>query len=138
MNENNPFQENDSLEQIAVIGMAGSFPGADTIDKFWSNLRCGVESIFHLTDDDLKTRDIPKEWLQNSKFVRAGTHIEHSDEFDANFFGYSPREALLMDPQQRMLLEKSWEALENAGYRPESFNKPIGVFVGQSPNSYYA
>ncbi|OGW37725.1 MAG: polyketide synthase [Nitrospirae bacterium RBG_13_39_12] len=137
MNENNPFQEDDSLEQIAVIGMAGSFPGADTIDKFWSNLRCGVESIFHLTDDDLKTRDIPKEWLQNSKFVRAGTHIEHSDEFDANFFGYSPREALLMDPQQRMLLEKSWEALENAGYSPESFNKPIGVFVGTSPNSYY-
>lgn len=137
MNVNNKFQDDDSFEQIAVIGMAGSFPGSDTIDKFWSNLCSGVESIFHLTDDDLKTRNIPKEWLQNPNFVKAGTHIEHFDEFDANFFGYSPKEALWMDPQQRMLLGKSWEALENAGYNPENFNRPVGVFVGTSPNSYY-
>ena len=136
MYKNNKFQDDDSFEQIAVIGMAGSFPGADTIDKFWNNLRCGVESIFHLSDDDLKTQAIPKEWLQNPKFVKVGTHIEHFDEFDADFFGYSPREASITDPQQRLFLETAWEALENAGYSTEHYDGLIGVFAGVGVNKY--
>lgn len=136
MEKDREIQSEDDLEQVAVIGMAGAFPGASSIQKFWENIRGGVESVVRFTDEELKAKGAPSEWLRNPNFVKAGTYLEHSSEFDSEFFGYSPREALLMDPQQRMFLEKAWEALENAGYNPETYEGPIGVFAGTSASSY--
>jgi phthiocerol/phenolphthiocerol synthesis type-I polyketide synthase E len=136
MSDNNGSQEECFFEQIAVIGMAGSFPGAKSIGDFWKNIRGGVESIIQFTVDEAKNGGIPEDWLLNPNYVKVGTRIDHYDKFDADFFGYSPREALLMDPQQRLFLEKCWEAIESAGYDPERYKGLIGVFAGSSPNSY--
>jgi acyl transferase domain-containing protein len=138
MNEKQQHLSENTTEQIAVIGMAGMFPGANSVEQFWQNLCGGVESITQFTNHDLKRLGVPDDWLQDPKFVKAGTQIEHFDAFDAAFFGYTPREALLMDPQQRLFLEQSWKAIENAGYNPEGYEGPIGVFAGTSPDSYRA
>jgi acyl transferase domain-containing protein/acyl carrier protein len=130
-----PPQE-DVIEEIAVIGLSGRFPGARDLDQFWQNLRDGVESIAHFTDQELEALGIPSEWLKDPNYVKAGTVLEDFDKFDAMFFGYSPKEAEDIDPQQRIFLETAWEALENAGYNPETFDGPIGVFAGSNPNDY--
>ena len=128
--------EEAPVEQIAVIGMAVNFPGAPSIREYWNNIRGGVESILHFRDDEIPKEEIPQDWPHNPNFVKVGTYLSHHDEFDAGFFGFSPREALMMDPQKRIFIEKCWEALENAGYDPERTNGPIGVFAGASPNGY--
>ncbi|HEX4497933.1 MAG TPA: amino acid adenylation domain-containing protein, partial [Thermoanaerobaculia bacterium] len=116
---------------IAIVGMAGRFPGACDVDALWRNLRDGVESISFFETD----------WTPpEGGFYRVPAHglLEGADLFDAAFFGYSPREAELMDPQQRLFLECAWEALENAGHTPEGFAGAIGVFGGASKNDYLA
>ena len=122
--------------RIAIIGLFGRFPGATTIDAFWNNLRNGVESISFLTDDELEASGIDAATLRDPRYVKAGGVLEDIDMFDASFFGYSPREAEGMDPQQRLFLEGGWAALENAGYTPECFDGAIGVYAGSGLNTY--
>src|SRR5688572_29899407 len=104
---------------IAIVGMACRFPGARTLDEFWKNLCAGIESIKFLSSEELKALGISGELLSSPNFVRAAATIEDADMFDASFFGFNPREAEIIDPQQRIFLECAWEALENAGYQSE-------------------
>ena len=120
---------------IAIIGMAGRFPGADNIDQFWENLRNGVDALRHFSDEELEERIAPAV-LNDPNYVKAGYILENVDQFDADFFNFMPSEADLIDPQQRLFLECAWEALENAGYVPENIEDAIGVYGSVSINSY--
>lgn len=131
------IQTNGALAGIAIIGVAGRFPGAETIEQFWQNLRDGVESISFFADDELVEEGIDASLLENPNYVKAGGILEDADLFDAAFFGYTPREAELLDPQQRIFLESAWEALENAGYDPAGCDVPVGVYAGASLNTYF-
>ncbi|MEW6736803.1 MAG: SDR family oxidoreductase, partial [Acidobacteriota bacterium] len=125
-----------STREIAIIGMAGRFPGASNLDRFWQNLCNGVESISFFTDEELASAGIDAELLHQSNYVKAAATLEDIDMFDAAFFGINPREAEIMDPQHRIFLETAWEALENAGYDGESYSGSIGVFAGVGINGY--
>src|SRR5215470_11043221 len=127
------------LEQgdaIAIIGMACRLPGARQTDEFWQNLRAGVESITFFSDEQMLELGADADALANPYFVNAGARVDDIDLFDADFFGYNPREAELIDPQQRVLLECAWEAIERAGYDPDRFKGSIGVFAGAGINAY--
>ena len=121
---------------IAVVGMAGRFPGARNIREYWNNLRSGVESVQRFTDEELLAAGVQPVVLRNPNYVKAGAVLPDMEMFDAAFFGFSPREASIMDPQHRHFLECSWEALENAGHMPERFDGSIGVFGGSGHNAY--
>ena len=123
-------------ESIAIVGMAGRFPGASNVDEFWRNLRDGVESISFFTDAEMLAEGVPPEVLRHPRLVKAGASLEEADLFDAEFFGYSPREAAGLDPQQRIFLECAWHALEDAGYDPDRPPGPIGIFAGAAMSSY--
>ena len=114
-------------EAIAVIGMAGRFPGASNPDEFWQNLIAGKDGI---------TRFPGRTEADGSKYVGARSMFDNPDMFDAPFFGIYPKEAELMDPQHRVFLECSWEALEDAGYDPAAYPGMIGVYAGLSLNTY--
>src|SRR5262245_47900266 len=116
--------------------MAGRFPGAGSVEKFWHNLRDGVESITLFSDEELKSNGIDPALLSDPNYVKSGAILDGVDLFDASFFGFSPREAEMMDPQHRLFLECSWEALEHAGYDPERYRGLIGVYAGAAVNSY--
>jgi acyl transferase domain-containing protein len=120
--------------EIAVIGMAGRFPGAANIGAFWSNLSQGIESLTFFSDKELEKAGIDPRLPENPNYVKAGAVLERIDYFDASFFGYTPKEAMLMDPQVRFFHECAWETLEDAGYNPMSYNKLIGVYAGASDN----
>ncbi|CAM2006331.1 non-ribosomal peptide synthetase/type I polyketide synthase [Acanthopleuribacter pedis] len=122
---------------IAIIGMAGRFPGADTIDAFWDNVRQGVESIKRFTKKELENAGVDRELLNDDDYVGARGVLNDVAGFDAGFFGFSPREAEVMDPQQRLFLEITWEALESAGYNPETFPGRIGCFAGVTRSEYF-
>jgi thioester reductase-like protein len=122
--------------EIAVIGLACRVPGAADADAFWQNLEDGVESITDYTDEELLASGVDPAWLARPDYVKAGYELPGSDLFDAGFFGYSPRDAELIDPQQRLLMECAWEALEEAGYDSERASGPIGVFAGTSLPRY--
>lgn len=126
----------DDANHVAIIGMAGRFPGASGIDAFWRNLEAGRETIAALTDEELLASGVTAQELADPRYVRAKGVLEDGDRFDAAFFGYTPREAELMDPQHRVFLECAWEALESAGCDPTTFEGRIGVFAGASLNSY--
>ncbi|MCC5604399.1 type I polyketide synthase [Nostoc favosum] len=128
--------ELEKQEQIAIIGIAGRFPGARSVDEFWHNIKNGIQSIELLTNDELLTAGVKLEELQNPNYVRAYASFPGIDEFDATFFGYSPREAEILDPQHRLFLECAWEALENAGYDSEQYPGAIAVYAGAALNSY--
>lgn len=122
---------------IALVGTAGRFPGAGSVEDFWRNLCSGVESVTFFDDADLDAT-ISRTQRDDPSYVKARGILPDVDQFDAGFFGISPREAALMDPQQRVLLEVAWEALERAGHVPDSFDGAIGIFAGKYNNSYYA
>lgn len=122
---------------IAVIGMAGRFPGASNVDRFWRNLKDGVESIRPFTEDELAASGVDDTTRNDPRFVNAGAPMPEADRFDAAFFGINAREAEIMDPQHRALLETAWEALEDAGYDPERSPGSVGVFAGVGPNTYF-
>src|SRR5262249_24350005 len=115
---------------IAIIGMACRFPGARDLATFWKNLCAGHESITFFSRDQLAAAAVPAEQLDAPGFVAAAPVLEGVEQFDAAFFGYTAREASLMDPQQRQLLEVAWETFENAGYRPGATAAAVGVFAG--------
>jgi len=121
---------------IAVIGMAGRFPGAPSIAQFWRNLRDGAESIVAHSREELLRAGVSRNLLDHPNAVLVSSNLEDIDLFDASFFGYSPSEAELIDPQQRLFLECAWEALEDAAYDPFSYSGLIGLFAGAGMNSY--
>lgn len=121
---------------VAVIGMAGSFPGADTVKEFWRNLCQGVESIDPLTDEEILAAGVDAELLQKAGYVKRGPLLKNIEHFDADFFGYTAKEAELLDPQQRLFLESAWESLEDAGYDPHTYPGSIGVYAGAGMNTY--
>lgn len=123
-------------EPIAIIGMAGRFPGADDVDAFWLNLCAGTESISTFTNDELRAAGIPEHLLNDSEYAKARGVLADADKFDAGFFGYQRREAELTDPQHRLFLETAWAALEHAGWPPERIRGRAGVFAGASMNTY--
>ncbi len=111
-------------------------PGARDVRAFWENLRGGVESIRPLTSQELRAAGVDPRLLADPRYVKAGAPLEDVDQFDAGFFGFSPRDASLMDPQHRHFLEVVWEALEDAAYVPERFDGRIGIFAGSGMNAY--
>lgn len=122
--------------EIAIVGMVGRFPGAKNLTEFWENLKNGKESISFFTKDELIAAGIEQELLDNPNYVKAKGVLEESDLLDALFFGFTPREAEIMDPQHRIFLECAWEALESAGYNAEKYEGLIGVYAGANLNSY--
>ncbi len=137
MDHTSDFNTNELTgPDIAVIGMAGRFPGARNVSDFWENLRAGVESIRFLNDEELEALGVEPAILREPNYVKASAVMDGIEFFDAAFFGYTPREAELMDPQHRIFLECAWESLEHAGYDPERFRGAIGVFGGGTTNTY--
>lgn len=126
----------EAPDGIAIIGMAGRFPGANNIDELWQNLCAGVESISFFSDKELREAGVDPELLELPNYVRARGALGDAEYFDAAFFGHSPHVAALMDPQHRLFLECAWTALEHAGYDTERSNGRIGVFGGESMNTY--
>jgi acyl transferase domain-containing protein/acyl carrier protein len=123
--------------KIAIIGMAGRFPCANDLATFWQNLRDGVESITFFSDQELEATGVVPALLKDPHYVKAGGILNDIEMFDAAFFGYSPREAEIMDPQHRLFLECCWQALEDAGYDPEKYtHKQIGLYAGGSISTY--
>jgi amino acid adenylation domain-containing protein len=125
-----------SRGSIAVVGMAGRFPGAPDVDAFWRNLCAGAESISFFTADELAAEGIAEDALADPAYVRANGVLAGVDLFDADFFTIAPGEAAVMDPQHRLLLETAWEALEDAGCDPARAGGRIGVFAGVAANTY--
>ncbi len=121
---------------IAIVGMSGRFPGASDLAAFWQNLRAGVESITFFTDEELLAAGVDAETLRRPEYVRARSLLEGAALFDAEFFGYTPREAAHMDPQHRLFLECASEALERAGCDSERYPGAIGVYAGLYMNTY--
>jgi acyl transferase domain-containing protein/acyl carrier protein len=127
----------ENLDGIAIIGMAGRFPGAENIEQFWKNLQNGIESISFFSDQELVSEGVDPALLNDPNYVKAGAILENIDYFDASFFGYSPRDAEIIDPQQRFFLECAWEALETTGYDPEIYRGRIGVYAGSTESAYW-
>jgi acyl transferase domain-containing protein/aryl carrier-like protein len=135
----NPLQDqNEAVRDtdIAIVGLSGRFPSAGSVEAFWKNLCDGTESIRFFDDAELERAGYPAEALANSHMVKAASILDGIELFDAEFFGYTPREAELMDPQQRLFLECAWEALEDAGHTSQNFPGLIGVFAGSGINTY--
>ncbi|OHU90805.1 MULTISPECIES: hybrid non-ribosomal peptide synthetase/type I polyketide synthase [Pseudoalteromonas] len=132
--ENN---NNIAPNQIAIVGMAGRFPSATSVDEYWQNLVAGKQSSTELTDEELRNSGVPEELIADPNFVKKSYIVDAVDKFDANFFGFTARDAQITDPQQRMLLECSYEALEHAGYSNEKYDGLVGVYAGVGPMAYY-
>lgn len=124
-------------EGIAIIGIACRFPGADNVEEFWSNLADGVESISRIPDSLLTASGVSAETINHPNYVKAKGIITNTEKFDADFFDITPKEAALLDPQQRQFLEYAFIALENAGYDPGSHPGYIGVYAGCGLNTYF-
>ena len=121
---------------IAVVGMACRLPGARNLDEFWRLLHEGREARVELSDDHLRAAGVPPALLADPDYVKAAMLLDGIDQFDAGFFGFSPRDAALFDPQHRVFLECAWEAFEHAGHVPERFDGRVGVFAGCGMNTY--
>ncbi len=122
--------------RIAVVGMAGRFPGAPDVEALWRVLVEGRETLTVFTEEELRAAGVSRELLADPAYVRSRGLIDQPDRFDAPFFGLTPREAEVMDPQHRLLLEASWQALEHAGHDPRRDPGRTGVFAGAGSNTY--
>ena len=132
--------EQQRSEPIAITGIGLRFPGANDPESFWKLLANSVDAIREVPPErwDLETYYSPDSQAPGKMNTRWGGFLDGIDQFDPHFFGISPREAASMDPQQRILLETTWEALERAGQSPEQlFNSQTGVFLGISNSDYY-
>ncbi|MET0896301.1 MAG: beta-ketoacyl synthase N-terminal-like domain-containing protein [Mycobacterium sp.] len=128
----------DSLPDnaIAVIGMAGRFPGADTVSEFWDNLRRGEESIVSLSEADLVAAGVSEKSLANPAYVRRAGLVNGIADFDAEVFGFTPQAARTMDPQHRLFLQCAWHALEDSGYQPGELDGAVGVYATSTTSGY--
>ncbi|MGH3860162.1 SDR family NAD(P)-dependent oxidoreductase [Actinokineospora sp.] len=122
--------ETDYSSAVALIGMSGRFPGADSVSELWRNLLAGVKGLREVSDDESREAGVTEEAIADPRYVRVGGPLKQIDRFDATVFGFSPREAETMEPQHRLFLECSWEALESAGYCPTDTPGQVGVFGG--------
>jgi len=122
---------------IAIVGMAAHLPGARNTEEFWANLTSGTESIRFWTDEELLAEGESPARVRHPRYVKASAPVPDMELFDAEFFGFSPKEAAILDPQHRHFLECAWEALEDAGHVPDTFDGPIGVFGGCGMGSYF-
>lgn len=136
MNGNNSFENEQNNNDIAIIAMSGRFPGADSVEAFWNNLKSGIESVSFFNYEQLKTMGIDEHLLDNPKFVAADAVLNDIDLFDARFFNMSPREAEITDPQHRLFLESAWELMERAGYAPQKYHGRVGVYAGSALSGY--
>ena len=132
MNPSSP----DLPDAIAVVGLAVRFPGADSVEAFWQNLRAGTESLTVLSDEALLAAGLSPDVIANPDYVRVNGILEGAETFDADFFGMSPREAALTDPQHRVFLELAWTAMERAGYDVSRVPGPVGIFAGAGMSTY--
>jgi acyl transferase domain-containing protein/thioesterase domain-containing protein len=123
--------------EIAIVGMALRVPGASSLSEFWENLCNGVESIRALSEEELLAGGESPERLRHPRYVRAAAELPAMEMFDAEFFGLSPKEAAIMDPQHRHFLECAWEAIEDSGRIPTRELGPVGVFAGCGMGSYF-
>lgn len=129
-------QEQPSTD-LAIIGMAGRFPGARDVDEFWRNLVAGVESIRTLGEDELLAAGVPRHEFEQPDYVRACPVLDDIDKFDAAFFGISPRDASVMDPAHRLFLEVTWQALENSGNTGLPEEGRVGVWAASGAPLYW-
>jgi acyl transferase domain-containing protein len=129
-------QGNDN--DIAIVGMAIRVAGALTPEQYWRNLCDGVESLSVYTDAELAERGVSPAELADPAYVKAGMPLPGMEEFDPEFFGFSPKEAAILDPQHRQFYEVAWEALERAGHPPARFDGNIAVFAGSGMAAYFA
>ncbi len=131
------MNNDNELSGIAIVGLAGRFPGANTVGKFWVNLVSGVESVSRFSGSEIECDHAQRSSLSNDpRYIMARPVLDDVELFDAVFFGVTPKEAELMDPQHRIFLECAWNALEDAGYDSTRYSGKIGVFGGQSLNTY--
>lgn len=130
------MDEDGERDDIAVIGMAGRFPMAANLDEFWENLKQGRECVSFFSPEELKAEGVDPSVMDLPGFVNARAVMEDPAGFDAGFFGMSPKEAELTDPQHRVFLECAWQALENAGYDSNRYDGLVGVYGGSDINSY--
>ncbi len=121
---------------IAIIGMSGRFPKAKNIQEYWDNLTGGINCSVQADEEEILASGYPKSILEDKRFVNVNSKLDEGKFFDAEFFGVSNAEALLMDPQIRLLLQTSWHAIEDAGYDVTRLNASVGNFCGMSTNSY--
>ncbi|SMP28098.1 polyketide synthase [Flavobacterium hercynium] len=129
-------KEQTTAGDIAIIGMAGRFPGADSLEELWENLKEGKETISHFSKEELDG-SLPESLRKDPLYIGARGVLSSAKTFDANFFGLNPQLAAAMDPQIRIFLEISFEALEQSGHLPKHYNSSIGVYSGSEINTYY-
>jgi acyl transferase domain-containing protein/acyl carrier protein/alpha-beta hydrolase superfamily lysophospholipase len=122
---------------IAIVGMAVNVPGAEGLETYWHNLRSGIESIVPLCPETLQAAGVSETTLADPNYVPHAALLDGFADFDAEFFGFSPKEAAILDPQHRKFLEVAWGAMENAAHPPESLDEPIGVYAGCGMGSYF-
>ncbi|MEV4112087.1 SDR family oxidoreductase [Nonomuraea sp. NPDC049695] len=130
------MSEVDYDAAVAIIGMAGRLPLARNVEEFWDNLMAGRNGLRRLSEEELLAAGVQAAQLADPAYVRVGGPLEDVEMFDAPFFGFSRVEAEAMDPQHRLLLEVSWEALERSGYPPMAMPGRVGVFAGSGYSMY--
>jgi len=123
--------------EIAVIGISGRFPKSHDVEEYWKNIVEGNECITFFSEDELLAAGIDENTINKPNYVKAYGYLDGADQFDNEFFQYTDRDGLLMDPQMRLLHEVTWETLEDAGYNPDTCNKKIGLYLGASDNLYW-
>jgi len=132
-----PSEFPDNSSAIAIIGMAGRFPGARDLDELWRVIVEGRDTISRFTPEECDAGDPDIEAVSRAdNYVRARGVLEGIQEFDAEFFNFTPAEAAATDPQHRLWLEVAWEALEAAGYARDGHGQVIAVFAGCFANTY--
>ncbi|HEV8299000.1 MAG TPA: polyketide synthase, partial [Acidimicrobiales bacterium] len=125
-----------SESDIAIVGMSGRFPGAPDVDALWRHVRDGEDCLVDLDPEALIAAGLPSSVAHAPDYVRRTGIVDGVDQFDPGFFGIGKRDAAIMDPQHRLLLECAWEAIESSGHAPERFEGAIGVFAGCGVNTY--
>ncbi|MCP4146643.1 MAG: amino acid adenylation domain-containing protein, partial [bacterium] len=135
--ERSEAAEVEKTKEIAVIGMAGRFPGARNIDQYLENLKNGTETIRGITPEELEKAGVEPAQYNENDYVPAGGILEDAQAFDSTFFGYTPAEAKVMNPQTRLFHEIAWQALEDAGYVPGNTAGAVGVYAGASTGTIW-
>lgn len=127
---------NENITKIAVIGFSGQFPGAQDVESFWENIYKGIDGLIHYKREDIDLSHNNSGLIDNKNYRAVGGEPEGMKNFDASFFGISPKEAILMDPQHRKFLETAYAAFEHAGYNPFNIKHPVAIFASESVNTY--